>query len=99
MACYPHARFYLYLLTFRVEDMFIHFFQQTFSECYGAVFVGIRHDDQEFFSAIPDYNVVSPDGIYEKLGDFPQDDISVLMSIYIIDGFKIIYIQHDKGDS
>ena len=57
----------------------------------------VGQDKGEFFSAIATGNIQSTNGLADQIGNVAQYDIPDLMTMDIIDGFKMIQVQHNQA--
>ena len=55
----------------------------------------VGQDKSEFLSAIATGNIQSTNGLADQIGNVTQDDISDFMTMDVIDGFKMIQVQHN----
>jgi hypothetical protein len=70
-----------------------------FSQLQRPVLIRFRAQDQELFTAPPPGQIIRPDRIAYQLCYRCQDLIPGMMAKIIVNGFKMVDIEHDRTSS
>lgn len=59
--------------------------------------VATRKNYEEFLATVSTYKIIRANDMADAIGHLFQDDIADQMSVAVVDGFKVIQVQHQNA--